>query len=212
MTTESPAQPVRSKGARLANFVLFGVTSVELALLCILTPTFGLTDWIYVSANLLVLIFALTRRRATELDRSISTAIAVIVSYTYTYAQVALLRWIPGHVVSPRAGLTLVIIGACMSLTSLITLGRFFGVRPALRGLATRGPYRLVRHPLYLAYMLADVGYNLQEWNAGTLILVAAGWASMLYRIHAEERVLSRDASWADYALRVRYRLVPLVW
>ena len=27
-----------------------------------------------------------------------------------------------------------------------------------------------------------------------------------------EERVLSRDANWNDYAARVRYRLVPFVW
>ena len=78
--------------------------------------------------------------------------------------------------------------------------------------MATRGPYHLVRHPLYLAYVLQDIGYNLHEWSAGTLILVAAGWASMIYRIRAEERVLSHDASWASFAARVRYRLVPGVW
>lgn len=212
MTSEAPAKPSRLKPGRIADVVLFAVTSVELSLLFILTPTFTLTDWIYVSANLLVLVLALTRRKAAELDRSMSTAVAVIVSYTYTYAQVALLKWIPGHVASPRVGLALVMIGACLSLTSLLALGRFFGVRPALRGLVTRGPYWLVRHPIYLAYMLADIGYNLQEWNVGTLILVAAGWVSMLYRIHAEERVLSRDANWGNYAARVRFRLVPFVW
>ena len=91
--------------------------------------------------------------------------------------------------------------------------GRFcFGVRPALRGLATRGPYRLVRNPLYLAYVIADIGYNLQEWSYATLMLVAAGWASMIYRIYAEERVLSRDPNWADYTARVRYRLLPGIW
>jgi protein-S-isoprenylcysteine O-methyltransferase Ste14 len=57
-----------------------------------------------------------------------------------------------------------------------------------------------------------DVGYNLHEWSAGTLILVAVGWASMIYRIHAEERVLSHNANWTDYAGRVRYRLFPGVW
>jgi protein-S-isoprenylcysteine O-methyltransferase Ste14 len=72
--------------------------------------------------------------------------------------------------------------------------------------------YSIVRHPLYLAYVFADIGYNLQEWNYGTLLLVAAGWASMIYRIHLEERVLSGDASWADYTARVRYRLVPGIW
>ena len=197
---------------RPADFLLFGVTAVELWILVALTPRFTATDWIYVCSNLLVLAIALTRRPAQEQDRSIGSAAAVLVSYTYPYAQVALLRSFPGTVTWPAGGLVLVIIGACLSLISLISLGRFFGVRPAFRGLATRGAYQVVRHPLYLAYVLQDVGYNLQEWSPGTLLLVAAGWAAMLYRIYAEERVLSHNADWANYAARVRYRLLPGIW
>jgi protein-S-isoprenylcysteine O-methyltransferase Ste14 len=81
-----------------------------------------------------------------------------------------------------------------------------------VRGLVTTGPYRLVRHPMYLAYVLADIGYNLQEWNRGSVLLVMAGWASLLYRIHAEERILSRHAGWPAYVALVRYRLLPGLW
>jgi hypothetical protein len=35
-------------------------------------------------------------------------------------------------------------LAACLSLASLLTPGRWFGVRPALRGLATGGPCRLL--------------------------------------------------------------------
>jgi protein-S-isoprenylcysteine O-methyltransferase Ste14 len=212
MTTESPLRHWGFRNRRLGDFILFCVTSVELALLCVLTPTFTLTDWIYVLSNVVVLVIALTRRPAQVQDNSIAAAAAVFVSYTYTYAQVAYLRWVPGEPAWPEASLILVIAGACLSLASLLSLGRSFGVRPALRGVASRGPYRIVRHPLYLAYIIADIGYNLQEWNYGTLTLVAAGWISMLYRIHAEERVLSADPTWADFTARVRYRLLPLIW
>ena len=99
-----------------------------------------------------------------------------------------------------------------MSLASLFSLGKRFGVIPALRGLMTRGPYRFVRHPMYLAYVLADIGYSLQEWNLGTALMVMAGWASLLFRIRAEERILSHDAGWSPYAAMVRYRLIPGVW
>ena len=199
-------------GRRFADFLLFGVTSVEVALLFFLTHTFTLTDWIYVSANLLVLGIALTRRPPELQDRSVAAGAAVIVAYAYSYAQVAYLRWVPGRAAWPAGGLVLVTLGACLSLASLLTLGRWFGVRPALRGLATRGPYRIVRHPMYLAYMLADIGYNLQEWNAGTVLLVLAGWASLLYRIRAEERMLSQASGWPAYVARVRYRLLPGLW
>jgi len=81
-----------------------------------------------------------------------------------------------------------------------------------LRGLATSGPYRFVRHPMYLSYVLADIGYNLQEWNSVTLLLVLVGWASLVYRIHAEERVISQHAEWPAYVVLVRYRLFPGLW
>ena len=60
--------------------------------------------------------------------------------------------------------------------------------------------------------MVSDIGYNIQEWNVGTLLMVLAGWISLLYRIHAEERVLARDPQWPAYAASVRYRLIPGLW
>jgi protein-S-isoprenylcysteine O-methyltransferase Ste14 len=106
----------------------------------------------------------------------------------------------------------MVLSAAFLSLASLLSLGRFFGVRPALRGLVTMGPYAIVRHPMYLSYVIGDIGYNLQEWNYGTVALVLVGWLSLIYRIHAEERVLAKDPGWGRYAARVKYRLIPGLW
>ena len=106
----------------------------------------------------------------------------------------------------------LVTLSALLSLAALLSMGRLFGVRPALRGLATGGAYRLVRHPMYLAYVIADIGYLLEEWNVGAVLIAAAGWASLLYRMQAEERVLSRHADWAGYVGRTPRRLVPGLW
>jgi protein-S-isoprenylcysteine O-methyltransferase Ste14 len=195
-----------------SNWLLLGTTLVELWLLHRLTPTFTLTDWIYVSMNVIVLVIALVRRPARMRDDSLAAGAAVFVSYTYSYAQVAILGRFPGHEGWPAIGLTVVLVGASLSLTSLLSLGKYFGIRPALRGVTDRGLYRLVRHPLYLSYMIADIGYNLQAWSPATLALVAAGWTSLVYRIHVEERVLSHDEAWRDYTGRVRYRLVPGVW
>jgi len=199
-------------GRRVGDFLLFGVTSAELAILFLLTPTFTLVDWIYVLQHVLVLGIALIRRPPELFNHSLPSSVAVIVAYAYPYAQVAYLRWVPGDPASPAGGLLLVVLAACLSLASLLSLGRRFGVFPALRGLVTKGPYRLVRHPMYLAYVIADIGYNLQEWNFGTALLVMAGWASLLYRIQAEERILAQDVRWSAYAASVRYRLLPGLW
>lgn len=205
-----PRSPL--SGRRFGDFLLFGVTSAELAILIILTPTFTLTDWIYVSQHILVLGIALTRRSPAAQDRSLLSSAAVVVAYGYSYLQVIFLNWAPGDAAWPEGGLVLVILAASLSLASLLTLGRFFGVRPALRGLATTGPYRFVRHPMYLSYVASDIGYNLQEWNFGTVLLTLAGWASLIYRIHAEERIVSRHPGWPQYSASVRYRLFPGVW
>lgn len=197
---------------RFADVLLFGVTSAELCILVVLTPTFTIIDYIYVLQHALVLIIALTRPPPEVQDRSIRSNMAVAVDYMYPYAQVLYLRWAPGQPAWPEAGLILVILAAVLSLAGIVSLGKSFGVRPALRTLVTSGPYRIVRHPLYLSYFIADVGYNLQEWNFGTVLFVAAGWSSLLYRIRAEERVLSHDAEWKNYAASVRFKLLPWVW
>lgn len=199
-------------GRRVGDFLLCGVTSAELALLFFLTPTFTIVDWIYVLQHLLVLVIALTRRPPGAVNHALPSTMAVLAAYAYPYAQVAYLRWVPGDSAWPAGGLLLVTLAAFLSLASLLSLGRRFGVFPALRGLATRGPYGFVRHPMYLSYMVADIGYNLQEWNSGTVLMVTAGWASLFYRINAEERVLAQDARWSAYAASVRYRLVPGIW
>ena len=199
-------------GRRFADLLLFCVTSAELVILFLLTPTFTITDWIYVLQHFIVLGIAVTRPQPKVRDYSIASSMAVVVAYAYPYAQVIYLRWSPGHVVSPSAVLVLVTLGAALSLVSLLTIGRFFGVRPALRDLVTSGPYRLVRHPIYLSYVVGDIGYNLQEWNSVTLLLVLVGWASLVYRIHAEERLLSQHAAWLTYVALVRYRLFPGLW
>jgi protein-S-isoprenylcysteine O-methyltransferase Ste14 len=197
---------------RLGDFILFGVTSAELVLLFFLTPTLAIADWIYVSQHLLVLGLALVRPPPGLQDYSLRSSIAVVVAYAYPYAQVAYLRWVPGNPVWPAGGLVLVTLAAFLSFASLLSLGRRFGVWPASRGLATRGPYRLVRHPMYMAYILADIGYNLQESNFGTALLVMLGWASLIYRILAEERILSRVDGWLAYAALARHRLIPGLW
>jgi protein-S-isoprenylcysteine O-methyltransferase Ste14 len=197
---------------RFGDLFLFAFTSVELVLLIFLSSTFAIADWIYVSEHLLVLWIAFTRPPPGVQDLSLSSSIAVVVAYAYPYAQVVYLRWAPGNPAWPGVGLVLVMLGACLSFASLLSLGRWFGVWPAFRGLAMRGPYRFVRHPMYLAYMLADIGYNLYEYNFGTVLLVIAGWASLFYRIRAEERILLHDAGWSSYVALVRYRLLPGLW
>jgi protein-S-isoprenylcysteine O-methyltransferase Ste14 len=211
-TLHSPVHAVSMPARRFSDFLLFSVTLGELVFLVRLTPEFTFVDWIYISAHLLVLAIAFTRPPPIVQDRSPLSAAAIIGAYAYPYAQMSYLEVIPGEPGWPSGGLVFVTIGACLSVASLLSLGRSFGIRPALRSLATNGPYHFVRHPMYLSYVLSDIGYNLQEWNAGTIALTVAGWTCLLYRILAEEHVLSRDTRWPAFAAAVPYRLLPGIW
>jgi protein-S-isoprenylcysteine O-methyltransferase Ste14 len=200
------------RGRRFADLLLFCVTATELVLLFLLTPTFTIADWIYVLQHLMVLRIAITRPNPKVWDYSVSSSVAVGVAYTYSYAQVIVLRFWPGYLAWPRAGLVLITLAAGLSIVSLLAIGKRFGVRPALRDLVTRGPYKFVRHPMYLSYVIADLGYNLQEWNFITVLLVLLGWASLIYRVNAEERLLAEHVGWPAYVASVPYRLLPRIW
>lgn len=78
---------------------------------------------------------------------------------------------------------------------------------------ASSGPYRVVRHPGYVGLMVLMLGSALALRSAWALLPVAAGWVSLSARTALEDRFLHRRlAGYADYAGRVRYRLVPGVW
>ncbi len=75
-------------GRRFADLLLFCVTSTDLVILVLLTPTFTIADWIYVLDHLIVLGIALTRRDPKVWDYSITSSMAVGAAYIYPYAQV----------------------------------------------------------------------------------------------------------------------------
>jgi protein-S-isoprenylcysteine O-methyltransferase Ste14 len=203
---------VAVSSGRWSDALLFSVTAVELGVLLMMTPALALPDWIYVLQHVMVLVIALTRRSPAVTDHSFGVSAAVAVSYGYPYAQVIYLQRVPGSALWPEGGIVLITSGALLSIVSLWTLGRRFGIRPAMRGLTVHGTYGVVRHPMYLSYVLSDIGYNLQECNLGTAALVIAGWIAMIYRIECEERVMAHHPDWAAYTDAVRYRLVPGIW
>ena len=194
------------------DLLLFGVTAAALLLLLLRLPALRTVDWIYVLQHLIVLAIALARPEPRVRDDSIGANVAVATAYLYPYALVICLSSWPGRTAWPQGGLVLVAIAAGFTVLCLLTLGKHFGIRPAWRGLETRGPYRLVRHPLYFSYLMADIGYDLQQCNSLTLVLLLLAWSAMIYRIFAEERVLSLDPKWPIYTRLVRHRLIPGIW
>jgi protein-S-isoprenylcysteine O-methyltransferase Ste14 len=75
------------------------------------------------------------------------------------------------------------------------------------------GPYAIVRHPMYVGIMLFFFGVPLLLGSWWGLLIAPVFAALFAVRIGIEERTLVADLpDYADYAARVRYRLLPGLW
>jgi protein-S-isoprenylcysteine O-methyltransferase Ste14 len=112
----------------------------------------------------------------------------------------------------PLHALVLFAIGGAGAAVSLSALGRSFGILPAVRGVVVRGPFDWVRHPTYASELLMVMACLLAQPAMTTLVIATTTVTLVVIRIRIEESLLLEDPSYADYAGRVRFRLVPLLW
>ena len=110
------------------------------------------------------------------------------------------------------AGLVLQLVGLVLALAALAALGRSFGFVAADRGLVTRGPYRVVRHPVYASYIVIQSGYLLQAQSPRNLLVLLFATGCNVGRCLAEEQILAGTPAFQQYRERVRWRLVRGVW
>jgi protein-S-isoprenylcysteine O-methyltransferase Ste14 len=121
----------------------------------------------------------------------------------------------PRRELSPSAeviAILFVMIGSAGSIAALSQLGRSFSIMAESRRLVTSGPYRWVRHPLYVAEEIAVVGLFVQFASIWTALLFALQIAFQLRRMHNEETVLSASLPEYDAYRRNTARLVPGIY
>lgn len=106
-------------------------------------------------------------------------------------------------------GAGLQIVGLTVTIVSFLTIGRSFGVVAANRGLKQTGPYRVIRHPVYLSHTITQIGFLIANFQLTNLGILAVVWVCQILRIRAEERLLTETANYASYSSRVRWRLIP---
>jgi protein-S-isoprenylcysteine O-methyltransferase Ste14 len=219
-------------GQVLATFSLFGL---------ILFLAAGRTDWweawFYLAAHIAVTLaagfFLLARDPALVRERvqaagkgdvkfwdRIVSALNLLLSLGL-YAVIGLDAGRFGASVVPPA---LRILGGCVILFSFaVTLSAsrantFLSSRvriQAERGhrAVTAGPYRLIRHPMYAAMCLFNIGLPLLLGSWWGLLVGGLMIALIAVRTALEDRTLQRELpGYAEYARRVRRRLIPGVW
>ena len=78
---------------------------------------------------------------------------------------------------------------------------------------ATAGPYRYVRHPGYVGYIVSFLGMSLTLGSLWAIIPAGLIACLLVARTALEDRTLQDELpGYKDYAQRVRYRLLPGMW
>ncbi len=118
---------------------------------------------------------------------------------------------LPWHGIVLAAGILLLSGGLFLYAWGMVSLGKMFSGSTSMGAqlflghrLVTGGPYRIVRHPMYLGIMIAPFGGLLlfQNW---TMLLVSLGFLFLPRRARREEEALAADfgEEWQEYCNRV---------
>jgi len=123
-----------------------------------------------------------------------------------------------------NAGVTLMLLGIVLYLVSMMLILWVFRTNsfaaPVVKVQPERdhrvistGPYAVVRHPMYASVMLFFIGVPLMLGTWWGLAFVPVFFLMFAVRTRIEERTLVAGLpGYADYATRVRYRLIPGLW
>ena len=107
------------------------------------------------------------------------------------------------------AGVALELFGIALTQIARVYMGRSFGVLPANRGVVSKGPFSLIRHPIYFGWLVLSIGYAMSYPTARNILLILVTLPFMVWRIEQEESLLNEDPEYRTYERRVRFRLWP---
>ena len=202
--TRLDAERLADLVARAAIVVLFSMMAVRFG--ADFLSTGRVTGLLLLVSEMLVVLLTVMRRSAATVDRSMRarllTALSTLGPPLLQPAHVGALLPQSVTVAISVAGLAIVIAGK-------MTLGRSFGLMPANRGVVSSGIYRVVRHPIYLGYLITHVAFLFATPSAWNIAALLAADAALLMRAVCEEQTLSRDSQYRAYQQVVRWRVCP---
>ncbi len=125
--------------------------------------------------------------------------------------------WSSLGIVYAVPGFVLFVLGAVL-ITWAMSVNRFFESTVRIqenRGhvVVSTGPYGLVRHPGYLAGIVWMSSIPLILGSLYAFVPLALYGVMMVLRTYLEDKTLREELpGYAEYAERVRFRLIPWVW
>lgn len=162
------------------------------------------------------------RREDDHVDDRHSDAFFVVITITCNTTATAWALWVDIGVIGARPlvlwlGVALMIAGFAFRAWARRVLGRWFHpvvTAKAEHDLIRDGPYRWLRHPIYLGILVSYIGFGvaLGTWPSIALTSVPA-LVGLLYVIHVEESVLAEQLGESyDAYVADTNRFIPGVW
>ncbi len=156
-----------------------------------------------------LLIFLYFVRSAARSTTDSFAAKSVAVAATFLPFAIPLLGGRSDNAVVLFLASLVTISGIALALSSLSALGRSFSIIPQARSLVRTGPYKLVRHPIYLGEMISILGIVLARPSAAAAAIYCVLAALLVYRAAEEERLLAGVFPEYETYLSGRARFIP---
>lgn len=141
--------------------------------------------------NVLIIFLYLLRSRAQLSSNSLAANTIAILG---TFLPLFLSFLSRPESINPTAVLAgdfFIIAGMAFSVYSVTHLGKNFSIIPQARNLVQSGPYKFVRHPLYLGELISSVGLVLAAVTFSMILYFVCLVICQVYRALQEEKILT---------------------
>jgi protein-S-isoprenylcysteine O-methyltransferase Ste14 len=124
-------------------------------------------------------------------------------------------RFLPASSAASFTGLALTICGAALAVSARVFLGRNWSAMVTIKQdheIIRRGPYALVRHPMYSGFLLAVLGTALALGEVRGLLALGFVFLGLWLKLRTEEQFLTEQfgAQYIQYQ-RESKALIPFV-
>jgi protein-S-isoprenylcysteine O-methyltransferase Ste14 len=198
--------------AQISNALLSAWILADVLRLLLLSDR-GTSDFLNFAIVLTLLVnvaFVIGRPLPTRQDLSAPSMVIVAAALAWPLIFMAL-DYKP--VLPSTAAAVAQIFSILLMFATIFALGGNFSVFPQYRKIVVRGPYAMIRHPLYAAYLIFDAVFACEQQSALAIMFWVTECLILAWRADREEKLLTHSApDYIEYLSDVRYRFLPLIY